>query len=100
MEMSSLQALSEKHRDRGIESIAVSLDEDRKDAMKKWITKMGLEFAITLEGQAVGDNYQVSALPVTFIIDKQGQFIGHILGEKQWNDEQTTQFIESLFIKD
>jgi peroxiredoxin len=96
--MPSLQALSEKYHNKDVEIIAVSVDHGREKAVKKWIAKNKLDFPIALEGQDAGAIYEVSALPVTFIIGKQGQLIGRILGERHWNDEETTQLIESLLV--
>jgi peroxiredoxin len=99
LEMPSLQALSEKYHNDNVEIIAISVDHGREKSVKKWITKNNLDFPIALEGQDTGNMYEVSALPVTFIIGKQGQLIGRILGERKWNSEETTQLIESLIIK-
>ena len=100
MEMPSLQAISIKYQDDDIVIVAVSVDQGRERAVKKWIKKMKLEFPIALEGGTAGDIYEVSALPVTFIIGKQGQLIGRMLGEREWNNEETTQIIESLLLKE
>jgi peroxiredoxin len=96
LEMPSLQALSEKYKNDNIEIIAVSVDHGREKSVKKWIAKNNLNFPIALEGQDAGNIYEVSALPVTFIIGKQGQLIGRILGEREWSSEEMTQLIESL----
>lgn len=96
LEMPSLQALSEKYHNENVEIIAISVDEGREKSVRKWIKKNNLDFPIALEGQSAGKVYEVSALPVTFIIGKKGQLIGRILGEREWNNEETTRFIEML----
>jgi peroxiredoxin len=96
MEMPSLQAISIKYQDDDIIVVAVSVDQGREKAVKKWIKKMKLEFPIALEGGSAGDVYEVSALPVTFIIDKEGQLIGRILGEREWNSDETHMLIANL----
>ena len=96
LEMPSLQALSEKYHHDNVEIIAISVDEGREKSVREWIKKNNLDFPIALEGQSAGKVYEVSALPVTFIIGKKGQLIGRILGEREWNNEETTQFIEHL----
>jgi len=96
MEMPSLQILSDQYQDSDVVIIAVSLDEGRRRAIKKWISKIGLEFPIALEGETAGDDYEVSSLPVTFIIGKEGQLIGRILGERKWDSSETREFIETL----
>mgnify|MGYP000090622294 CR=1 FL=1 len=96
MEMPSLQAISVKYQNDDVVVIAVSVDSGREKAVKKWIKKMKLEFPIALEGNTAGDTYEVSALPVTFIIGKKGQLIGRILGEREWDNKETHQLIETL----
>lgn len=100
LEMPSLQALSEKYHNDDVEIIAVSVDHGREKSVKKWIAKNNLDFPIALEGQEAGNIYEVSALPVTFIIGKQGQLIGRILGEREWNNDETTQLIEALLARE
>ena len=100
LEMPSLQALSEKYQNDNLEIIAISVDHGREKSVKKWIAKNNLNFPIALEGQNAGNAYEVSALPVTFIIGKQGQLIGRILGEREWNSEETTLLIEHLLAKE
>lgn len=100
LEMPSLQALSEKYHNDNVEIIAISVDHGREKSVKKWIAKNNLDFPIALEGQDAGKVYEVSALPVTFIIGKQGQLIGRILGEREWNSEETTQLIDSLLLSE
>lgn len=100
LEMPSLQALSEKYHNDNLEIIAISVDHGREKSVKKWIAKNNLDFPIALEGQNAGNAYEVSALPVTFIIGKQGQLIGRILGEREWNSEETTQLIELLLAEE
>lgn len=96
MEMPSLQAISIKYQNDDVVVVAVSLDSGREKAVKKWIKKMQLEFPIALEGNTAGDSYEVSALPVTFIIGKNGQLIGRILGEREWDSEENHKIIASL----
>lgn len=96
LEMPSLQALSKKYQHQDVEIIAISVDRGREKSVRKWIKKNNLDFPIALEGQSTGDDYEVSALPVTFIIGKQGQLIGRILGEREWSNRETHAFIEKL----
>lgn len=96
MEMPSLQAISIKYQNDDVVVVAVSLDSGREKAVKKWIKKMQLEFPIALEGNSAGDSYEVSALPVTFIIGKEGQLIGRILGEREWDSKENHEIIASL----
>lgn len=98
LEMPSLQALSEKYSNDNVEIIAISVDHGREKSVRKWIAKNNLDFPIALEGKDAGTIYEVSALPVTFIIGKQGQLIGRILGEREWNSAAMTQLIESLLV--
>lgn len=96
-EMPSLQALAEQYAHKDVVVIAVSLDDDgRTKAIKKWVEKTGLEFPIALEGDSISRDYKVSALPVTYLINRQGQLVKRILGERDWSSDETQNLIDNL----
>ena len=40
--------------------------------------------------------WDVQAIPTTFIVDKEGFIIFSAQGEREWDSEEFTQFIDSL----
>ncbi len=62
---------------------------DDKSATSAFVNKNGFTFLTLLgkKSQAVRD-YQVSAIPVTYLIDKKGMIFGKIVGSREWKWEQ------------
>jgi len=59
---------------------------------------MNLTFPIALEGQASGDDYQVSVLPVTYIIGKDGLLLGRVVGDRDWASEEADELMKAVLI--
>ncbi len=72
-EMPALEAFRSKHRGRGIEVLAISMDEPRNlAAVRNTLQTYGFEAA--LSAQASYEGYgRVWRLPTTFVIDREGR---------------------------
>ena len=99
IEMPSLEKLSQKYRDNDVSVVAISLDEGKEKAIKMLVDRMSLTFPIALEGQASGDDYQVSVLPVTYIIGKDGLLLGRVVGDRDWASEEADELISTVLAK-
>ena len=98
IEMPSLEKLSQKYKDNDVSVVAISLDEDKEKAIKMLVNRMNLTFPIALEGQASGDDYQVSVLPVTYIIGKDGLLLGRVVGDRDWASEEADELMKAVLI--
>lgn len=96
IEMPSLEQLSQKHQEKDVSVVAISLDEGKEKAIQSLVKKMNLTFPIALEGQSAGDDYQVSVLPVTYIIGKQGELLARVVGDRDWASEEADQLVEAV----
>ncbi|WP_250655796.1 TlpA disulfide reductase family protein [Alkalimarinus coralli] len=96
IEMPSLEKFSQKHQANDVEVVAISLDEGKEKAIQSLVNKMNLTFPIALEGQSAGDNYQVSVLPVTYIIGKQGELLARVVGDRDWASEEADQLVKAV----
>lgn len=62
-----------KNKDRGFAVIGVSMDEEGWDAVKPFVSSMGVNYRIVLGDDSVAQAYGgVEALPTTFLIDREG----------------------------
>jgi len=58
---------------------------------------IGLHFHTLLDAEgAVRNDYEVRALPTTYIIGHDGKFIGRIVGERDWQDGAAEKLIQHL----
>ena len=90
-----LQDLYEKYKDKGFEIYGVSLDQDKSAWLKAietdklvWKHVSDLQYWNSVAAQA----YQVSAIPMTFMLDRDGKVIA-----KGLRGEALDQFLTNLF---
>jgi peroxiredoxin len=77
-EMPYMQNQYEKFKDKGVTILAVDVGEP-KLTVEKFVKRYGLTFPILLdEKEEVIDLYGVGAIPVTFLIDKNGKVVDRI----------------------
>ena len=79
--MQDLQGLQDAYRARGVRVLGISVDEADGIRVRKFVEKEKLTFPIVhdQEGRVQG-LYQVSGIPNTFIIDKDGRILWKSIG--------------------
>jgi thiol-disulfide isomerase/thioredoxin len=80
-EMPAIDAFYRRHREGGLEVLAISLDEARDAAMVQRIVSP-YAFSVTLSAQArYGGLGRIWRVPMTFVIDRQGRLRQDITGD-------------------
>ncbi len=65
--------------------LAVSQDEDGKRVVAPFVEHMHLSFPVLLDPERqVGDRYGVTGYPETFVIDRNGYVVEHVIGPRDW----------------
>jgi peroxiredoxin len=91
-----MQKLYEHLKERGLEIIAVDLQED-KETVRKFIDKHNLSFTAILDKTGrIGSQYGVRNIPTTYIIDRNGFVIAGTIGGKEWYTPELISFFEYL----
>ena len=84
-EMPSMERLYARLRDTDFALLAVSQDEDGKRVVAPFVERMHLTFPVLLDPERqVGDHYGVTGYPETFVIDRNGYVVEHVLGPRDW----------------
>ena len=66
--------------------LAVSQDVKGRAAVAPYVEKNGYHFTILLDpDNKVGEAYDVSGVPETFIIDRKGRIVAHHVGAFDWS---------------
>ncbi len=97
-EMPAIQEVYDSNRDRGLKVLAVNMTyQDSAPAAEAFVREFNLTFPIPLDTTgAVGNGYQMRALPSTFFIDSDGVIRQVIIGGPM--SEATLQSaVEALF---
>jgi peroxiredoxin/YHS domain-containing protein len=86
-EMPDLVRLQDQYRDRGVTVVALSFDRT-KEAHRKGVAELGLNFPSIYADQPAVQEFldklgQVSAIPVTFIVDTEGRIVKRIEGKTE-----------------
>ncbi len=97
-EMPSLETLYDEFKNnKNFVILAVSQDTKGRQAVLPYIQKHGYHFEVLLDPKnKVGDAYNVSGVPETFIIDRQGRIVAHHMGAFDWSRPDVRQALEDL----
>ncbi|HEB55429.1 MAG TPA: TlpA family protein disulfide reductase [Gammaproteobacteria bacterium] len=96
-EMPALENLWQRYRDKGLVVLALSADRDNLKRVENFVTEGDYSFPILLDtAGGVRKNYEIRALPTSYLIGRDGKFIGRIIGEREWDSEQSQTLIKLL----
>ena len=97
-EMPSIQALyDEFSHEPDFVVLAVSEDSAGRGAVDSYVHGNAFRFDVLLDPQnLVGDAYDVSGIPETFIIDRTGRIVAHHVGPYDWSKAEMRQALREL----
>ncbi|MDR4494514.1 MAG: redoxin domain-containing protein [Nitrospirales bacterium] len=94
VEMPSMEALYRSYREKGLEILAVSVDEQGPAVTRPFQEDKGLTFPILHDRDyQVGLIYGARSLPMTYIIDRQGIIRERVFGSREWDTPEARQSI-------
>ena len=100
-EMPSLEQLYGRLKTRDFALLAVSEDEEGKRAVEPAVREMGLSFPVLIDPEhQVGDRYAVTGYPETFLIDRNGKIVQHVIGPRDWASREWQTTLEALIAAD
>jgi peroxiredoxin len=66
--------LQRKHKDKGLEVLGVSMDDEGWEVVKPFLADVGVNYRVLMGNDATAQKYGgVDALPTTFLIDREGK---------------------------
>ena len=105
-EMPSMERLYQDLRERGFVVLGVSVDVDPGEAdasgrvqgiVREYAERLGVTFPILLDPQGgVESAYNVSGLPTTYVIGRDGRIEGRIVGAREWDSDEYRRRIQEL----
>jgi thiol-disulfide isomerase/thioredoxin len=72
--------LYKNYREKGFEIIGMSVDKGDAEVVRRYSKTMAIPYPILIASEAVTRNYGVTALPTTFLIDKEGKIQERVIG--------------------
>ncbi len=97
-EMPSMQTLYDSFKtNKDFVMLAVSQDTKGRAAVAPYVAKNGYHFTILLDPEnKIGETYDVSGVPETFIIDRKGQIVAHHMGAFDWSRPDVRDALQQL----
>lgn len=88
IEMPQMEKLHQKLKKKDFAMVTVNLQEPVSQ-VKRFFKNFNLTFTSLLDSDGeVGARFRITAIPTTFILDKQGVIIGKAVGPRNWDGEK------------
>lgn len=96
-EMPSMETLYQRFRGRGFAMLAVAEDSDGATSVAPFVAELGLTFPILLDTEnLLPPRYGVTGYPETFIIDREGRVVKHVIGPENWARPEMIAYVDGL----
>ena len=96
-EMPSMETLHQRLRGRDFVMLAVSEDEAGVVAVRPFVDQARITFPVLIDQAGLlSQRYGATGYPETFIIDRDGRVIQHIIGPEDWDSERAYQYFTRL----
>ena len=94
-EMPSLVSLRDQYASKGFEVLGVNVDENPAQVVPETAKKLGIKFPIfTDKGNALAEMFDVRAIPLSVLIDKNRKILLVESGGRDWNTEDIHQMLD------
>lgn len=91
-EIPSMERLNEVLGNKDFVMLAVNTDEDIKD-LEDFVKEHPHNFTVLSDAEGVAQKlYKVDKFPETFIIDRQGKIVEHIIGARDWSSTEALKY--------
>jgi thiol-disulfide isomerase/thioredoxin len=88
VEMPSLVRLQQAYKDKGLEVVEIDLDEQPEAVLPKTLKRLGIGFPVYLDsGTELADLFDIQAIPLTIVLDKNRKVLLIENGERDWNGQ-------------
>ncbi|MEJ2620524.1 MAG: TlpA disulfide reductase family protein, partial [Candidatus Thiodiazotropha sp.] len=95
-ELPSMNRAWEALKSTGMAMLAINLGEDR-EAVSAFLQDYPIDFEVLMDERGqISQRWMVKALPTTLVLNKRGQIIYQVVGERKWDEPAMIEFFESL----
>lgn len=99
-EMPSMQRLRSRFADQPFEILAISLDNNPREAVPAFLNKTRLELNFPVlhdvDQKLSKSAYKTTGVPESFIVGPDGKVVKHVIGAYEWDSEAIIEYFEGL----
>lgn len=95
-EMPDLEALWQRYLGQDLVVLAIAADRGSHEPVLEFVDNSGVTFPVLLDPDGVVRNqYEVVALPTSYLIGRDGKISGRVIGSRVWNGVEGRKIIEA-----
>jgi peroxiredoxin len=96
-EMPSMEELYQHFSGQDFEMLAINVEANGPEAVTTFLENKSHSFPILFDPQAEAQRlYNVSKYPETFVVDRNGNVVEHVVGAIDWMQPSVVDYLESL----
>jgi len=96
IEMPHMEKLHQKFKNSNFAMVTINLQESAS-RVKQFFKKLRLTFTALLDSDGeIGAQFRITAIPTTFILNKEGIIIGKVMGPRKWGGEKAFALFDYL----
>jgi len=95
LSMTAIDRLREKYKNDEVKFITINVADSRESVLK-FIRKYNVKYPIYINGKEVGEKYNVTGIPVFYLIDKKGNIVTTFDGYSDTIEKDVTERIDSI----
>ena len=97
VEMPSMERLHRRFAGTDFKVVAVSVDKDGPDVVRRFVEELGLTFDVLHDQTAdIQRVYQTTGVPESWVIDRHGVIIKKVIGAAEWDGPVTETLLRRL----
>jgi len=96
-EMPSLERLHRALGPEGLSVVTVSTDEDDAE-LRRFVAERSLSLPVLKDpgGRVAASEYHTTGYPETFVLDREGRLLQHVVGPAEWDSPERIAFFRGL----
>jgi peroxiredoxin len=96
-EMPTMETLYQQFKDRNFIFLTISVDYEGSKPVREFIEKNQYTFPVLVDPKSETlDIFELTGIPTTFVIDKQGRMLGKAIGPRNWNSSEIVSYLTQL----
>ncbi len=96
-EMPSMEALYQRYKETDFRFLTISIDCGGRESVRKFVERHRYRIPILLDpaGKTL-ELFEISRIPATFIIDRNGRMIGRVIGPRNWSSPEVFSLVNQI----
>jgi thiol-disulfide isomerase/thioredoxin len=96
-EMPALETLAQQFAGKDLVVLAIAVDRSGRRVVENFVQQYDLHLRVPLDPDGtVRKQYAIDALPTSYLIGRDGRFVGRSIGERDWSNPAFAALLEQL----